>query len=165
VPDDDDKRAPALTQPSVASRDQFRANTSALDVGIDGHWPESATLDLADLKGAVHDVPDESPFVEGHERQLSAAIGSERVDDRALMLLAEGAAIQIADRRDVFRLLLSDLDHVGLLSAERNGVQPRGARAPRFDLPLTSARLVGCNDGMDSSRCMTSRIMVLFGQP
>jgi hypothetical protein len=67
VPDDDDIRATALTQPSVAGLDQLRSDTVPLDFGVDGHRPESATLDLADPHGAVQDVPHHSPVVDGHE--------------------------------------------------------------------------------------------------
>jgi hypothetical protein len=56
--------------------------------------------------------------------------------------LAEGAAIQIADRRDIFRLLLSDLDHTGSPSAERRRFSRGGLAARQTDCRRDGAAFV-----------------------
>ena len=57
-------------------------------------------------------MTDDPPLLRGHERQQRAAIGPQRIDDVAFLVLTERAAIHLANGRDIFGLFRSDVDHV-----------------------------------------------------
>ena len=126
--DDHDERAAHGAKPFNAGLHEAAADALSLMTWGDSHWGESCALNGSDEQRAEHDVPDDYIGVDGHQREHSRAIGSQRIDDPAFLVLREGEPIDFSNRGNIARPFVADLDHVvSELSGERPAAQPRAA--------------------------------------
>jgi hypothetical protein len=75
----------------------------ALVFGKDGHWAKCCAVHVTDGYWAVHDVAHNSSIYRRDEGKQRGAVRPQRVDYVAFLVLAEGAVVNFANGRKVFR--------------------------------------------------------------
>ena len=69
-------------------------------------------MHAANSRWTVHDVTNDPTLLDGNKGQQRSAIGSQRIDDVAFLVLAERTMIHVVNARDVSRFFRSNSDHV-----------------------------------------------------
>jgi hypothetical protein len=108
---DNDQRIAEASQKIVAHLDELGSDAVALFFRHDRHRAERYALDAANSRWAVHDVTHNPTLLGRHKRQQRTAIGSQRVNDVAFLVLAERTMIHLANGLNVSGFFRSDLDH------------------------------------------------------
>ena len=109
--DHHDERAARFLELLGAGFDKTAADPLPLELGQHRHRAEPGSDDFPDVNGAVENVADQAIAEHGDQRQLRRTVGSEGVDNRAFLLLAERAPVNLADGGQVGGLLAANHDH------------------------------------------------------
>ena len=106
--DDDDERASCGSQALDPGSYEETADASPLMRGGHRHWSQSSAGDGPDQKRAEHNVANDGTTIDRHQRQHRGTVGTKRVDNPTLQILAERLSIHMSNSFDVARLLVSD---------------------------------------------------------
>src|SRR6185436_89171 len=98
-------------------------------LGIDAHRPKAERAQLADhFDGKEQDMADDLAFAHGHDFQPDVFVGLKLLDNARLVLLLEGARVEVEHRLAVLRPEGSD----DCLFLVHDSLRPREMRAPRW---------------------------------
>lgn len=112
MPDDDDERTPLSPKAFDASFHELAADAFPLMGREHRHRPERSTHDCPHGQRTEHHVAHDEAVSNRDQGQQGPAVGAKRIDDATFQLLIEGLSIHLANRCEIARLLVSDLDHV-----------------------------------------------------
>jgi hypothetical protein len=110
MPDNDDEWAAGNLKPLISRRDQLAANALTLMFRKDRHRTERRAFDRSDNRRTVQDVTDDRAVHRCHKRQRNSAVRSQRVNNVAFAIAPERAMIYLANRRDIIRALVPNID-------------------------------------------------------
>lgn len=113
--DDDDERAAGNLESLISRRDQLAAKALTLVFRKDRHRTERSALDRADNRRTVQDVTDDRAVHCGHKRQGHRVVRSQRVNNLAFVIAPERTPVDLANSRDIVRLLFPNIDRRQLL--------------------------------------------------